>query len=80
MAVNFLHVGKTGGTAVKWALRRAGLPDTPYGPVRVHRHTFRMRDVPPEDHVIFFVRDPIARFMSGFYSRLNKGQPRYHYE
>jgi Sulfotransferase family len=80
MTVHFLHVGKTGGTAVKRALRQAGLPDTPYGPIELHRHRFRMQDVPPDDFVMFCVRDPIARYLSGFHSRLKKGQPRYHSE
>ena len=29
------------------------------------------------DKVIFCLRDPISRFVSGFYSRLRQGQPRY---
>ena len=88
MTVHFLHIGKTGGTAIKSALRDAGLafikpknahkfPETPYGRIQVHNHNFRMDDVPPGDHVIFFLRDPISRMVSGFHSRLNKGQPRY---
>jgi Sulfotransferase family len=80
VAVHFLHIGKTGGTAIKWALRRSEIPDTPYGPIQLHRHSFKMRQVPLTDRVIFFVRDPISRFMSGFYSRQSKGQPRYYYE
>jgi hypothetical protein len=80
VAVHFLHIGKTGGSAIKWALRRAEIPETPYGPIELHRHAYKMREVPFTDRVIFFVRDPVARFMSGFYSRLSKGQPRYYYE
>lgn len=91
MTVHFVHIGKTGGTAVKTALRRAGLaywhdedaatvPATPYGRIQLHRHRFRLRDVPPGDYAFFCVRDPIARFFSGFYSRLHKGQPRFYVE
>lgn len=84
MTLHFLHVAKTGGTAIKRALRRAGLPETPYGPIRLPDpgapHKLRMGDVPPDDYMFFCVRDPITRFLSGFYSRLNKGQPRYHSE
>lgn len=80
MAVHFLHIGKTGGSAIKWALNHADSTETPYGPIQLHRHSFKMREVPLTDRVIFFVRDPVARFMSGFYSRLSKGQPRYYYE
>jgi hypothetical protein len=80
MTLHFLHVGKTGGTAIKQALKRSGLPETPYGPIVLHRHRFRTREVPPGDYFFFCVRDPVARFLSGFYSRLDKGQPRYYSE
>jgi Sulfotransferase family len=92
MAVHFVHVRKTGGLAVKQALLDARLaafageeprrlPKTPYGRIVLHRrHNFRVRDVPEGDHVFFFVRDPAARFVSGFYSRKRKGQPRHHVE
>jgi hypothetical protein len=91
--LHFIHVGKTGGTAIKEALREAGLavegpesrfvqtathvPATPYGRIVLHNHPFGLRDLPPEDFAFFFLRDPISRFVSGFSSRLRKGQPRY---
>jgi choline-sulfatase len=89
--LHFLHVGKTGGTAIKQALRRAGVaywrddeavnvPATPYGRIRLHNHGLRLSDVAPEDRVFFCLRDPIDRFLSAFYSRLHKGQPRYYFE
>jgi hypothetical protein len=91
VTVHFVHVGKTGGTAIKRALTNRRLaywkeerarvaPETPFGRIRLHKHSFTMSEVPPEDHVFFCVRDPIARFLSGFYSRLTKGQPRYYFE
>lgn len=91
MTLHFIHIGKTGGTAIKRALRDAGaaywkeedaptIPDTPYGKIQLHRHSFRMPHVPPGDHVFFCLRDPIDRFVSAFYSRYNKGQPRYYFE
>jgi hypothetical protein len=80
MTVHFVHIGKTGGTALKRGLRRAGLPETPYGPIELHRHRDHLDALPAADHVFFFVRDPVARFLSGFYSRLRKGQPRYYFE
>jgi hypothetical protein len=86
-----VHIGRTGGTAIKYALRSeglayrrqrdaAGVPETPYGKIRVHPHRFHLADVPPGDFAFFCIRDPIERFFSGFYSRLNKGQPRHYYE
>lgn len=81
MTLHFLHIGKTGGTAIKRALRVADWPETPYGPLEVHRHhSSKLAEVPRGDFVFFCVRDPIARFFSGFYSRVRKGQPRYYFE
>jgi hypothetical protein len=91
VTLHFMHIGKTGGTAIKHALRRPGLaywhfedahkvPETPYGRIQLHHHRFRLRDVPADDYVFFCVRDPISRFLSAFYSRLRKGQPRYYVE
>ena len=91
VTLHFVHIGKTGGTAIKRALRRAGLaywrddeavnvPATPYGRIKLHHHGFRLSDVAPEDHVFFCLRDPIDRFLSAYYSRLYKGQPRYYFE
>jgi hypothetical protein len=93
--LHFIHTGKTGGTAMKRGLRQAGfafweadlktgkdrdMAVTPYGRIQLHHHSFRITDVPPEDYFFFCLRDPIARFLSGFYSRLDKGQPRYYFE
>ena len=74
--VHFLHVGKTGGTAVKHALREA--PSRRYV-VCLHPHHVRLRHVPPGDGVFFFLRDPVRRFVSGFYSRQRQGIPRGHF-
>ena len=39
-----------------------------------------LKDIPEGEYVVFFLRDPVSRFISGFYSRKRKGQPRYYYE
>lgn len=81
MAVHFIHIGKTGGTAIKHALRRVRSLETPFGAIVLHKgHQFRLADVPPGDVAIFCVRDPIALFVSAFDSRLRKGQPRFYFE
>lgn len=72
--VHFIHIGKTGGTAIKYAL-------TPYLKtckyfINLHSHSFRLRDAPAGESVFFFLRDPVSRFTSGFYSRQRQGQPR----
>lgn len=79
--VHFLHVGKTGGTAIKYAIERAG-QSAAQGAARpwtvhLHRHGVTLRDVPEGEKFFFFVRDPLSRFVSGFYSRQRKGRPRY---
>jgi hypothetical protein len=45
--------------------------------VNVHPHRVRLKDVPEGDHVIFFLRDPLSRFVSGFYEGQRRGYPRY---
>ncbi len=74
--VHFLHIGKTGGTAIKHALQ----PHTRSGPFRIvlHDHKTTLSDIPRGEKVFFCVRDPIDRFVSGFYSRQRKGRPTYY--
>lgn len=76
MSVHFLHIRKTGGTAIAEALRPIA---ESYGIV-LHDHSTKLRDVPPDHQVVFFVRHPIPRFVSGFWSRLRRGLPRHHFE
>jgi hypothetical protein len=81
VAVHFIHIGKTGGTAIKHALRPQRSRETPFGAIVLHKgHQFRLADVPPGDVGIFCVRDPISLFLSAFDSRLRKGQPRFYFE
>lgn len=47
------------------------------GGVTVHDHFTRLADLPAGTPVVFAVRDPVARFVSGFNSRLRKGLPRH---
>ncbi len=73
--VQFIHVGKTGGSAIKSALR----PHRKHGSyvIILNRHPVRLQDIPAGDRVVFFLRDPLSRFVSGFYSRQRKGMPRH---
>ena len=75
---HFLHIGKTGGTAVKAALK--GHEEGGNRALVFHNHWTGMNEIPPGEDIVFFLRDPISRFVSAFYSRKRKGLPRYHGE
>lgn len=77
MRVHFIHIAKTGGTAIKDAIRSGGTRRTTFGRLVLHKHRFRLRDVPDGEHAFFVMRDPATRFLSSFYSRLRKGEPRH---
>jgi len=74
--VNFLHIGKTGGTALRVALgiRSDGLLLTPDYIIKFHDHSVRLDDVARGEKIVFGIRDPVARFVSAFYSRLRRGR------
>jgi hypothetical protein len=73
--IAFIHIGKTGGTYVKQVIRhnldapaKIILPGhIPLAELEA-THTSRLR-------FCFVFRDPMARFVSGFYSRLRMGRP-----
>ena len=71
--MHFLHIRKTGGTAVKTALYPwAGAIE-----LRLHPHHTTLADIPVGERVICILRDPVERFVSGFNSRLRRGAPRF---
>src|SRR5688500_5801391 len=79
MTVCLLHIGKTGGTAMK-ALVDAHKQVHPDADIHVFPHEDTLRELChrfPTAMVGFFVREPLQRFISGFNSRLRQGQPRY---
>ncbi len=71
--VHMLHISKTGGTAVKHALRACPGPES----LRLvpHKHLVPLSAVPRRDEVFFFLRDPVSRYVSGFNSRQREGRP-----
>ncbi|HDQ41914.1 MAG TPA: hypothetical protein ENN39_12930 [Desulfonatronum sp.] len=73
--VHFLHIRKTGGTAIKEALQP--LTEGEEYSLRLQPHKTRLCDIPIGEKVFFFLRDPVSRFVSGFNSRLRQGKPRY---
>jgi hypothetical protein len=72
--IHFLHIRKTGGTALLNSLRAFEATDFV---LLDQPHSVRLMDVPRGDQVIFFLRNPAQRFVSGFYDRLRQGLPRY---
>ena len=77
-----MHVGKTGGTALK-ALVDSYSRDFPGHQIVVRPHVFRLPRILkefPDSKTGFCVREPVDRFLSGFYSRQRKGFPRYNNE
>jgi hypothetical protein len=79
--VHFLHIGKTGGTAIKSAmLENNGVVLKKYliknkCLFALHKHNFHLDSVKDGEYAFFVIRDPIERFVSGFYSRMRKGLP-----
>jgi hypothetical protein len=70
---HMIHIGKTGGTALKDTLHpvaHAGRYQ-----IRTHPHTVRLSSIPEGDKVFFVIRDPLERYVSGFNSRLRCGRP-----
>ena len=74
---HMLHIGKTGGTAMKDVFKARGPEQKGRYEIVLHRHATRLPGIPRGDKVFFVVRDPVDRFVSGFNSRLRRGRPRY---
>lgn len=75
--VHFIHISKTGGTAIKHALQDFVIGDKYI--IRLHRHNYSLKDVPRHEKAIFFLRNPVDRYVSGFNCRQREGQPRFHF-
>jgi hypothetical protein len=75
--LNVLHIGKTGGTALKHVLR-ANQAESRYQ-LLFRGHDVTLGDVPRGEPYMFIIRDPISRYVSAFNGRLREDRPRYHY-
>lgn len=73
MKIHVLHIGKTGGTAIRHALASFANRNL----FALHSHAVRLRDCPEDELVFVVIRHPVDRFVSGFNSRLRQGRPRY---
>jgi hypothetical protein len=75
--LNVLHIGKTGGTALKHVL--AENRDASRYQLLFRGHDVTLADVAAGERYMFLIRDPLARFVSAFNGRLREDRPRYHY-
>lgn len=72
--VHFLHIGKTGGTSIKDVLKNCSVNNYT---VVLHQHHVKLSDIPVGEKAFFFLRNPLQRFISAFYSRQRQGKPRF---
>jgi hypothetical protein len=75
--LHVLHVGKTGGTALKHVL--AAHQDEADYRLLFRGHEVGISGVPAGERFMFLIRDPLSRFVSAFNGRLREDRPRYHY-
>jgi hypothetical protein len=75
--VNVLHIGKTGGTALKHVLTDNA--DASRYQLLFRGHDVTLADIPRAERFMFLIRDPLTRFVSAFNGRLREDRPRYHY-
>jgi len=69
-----IHIGKTGGTALKSVLSHHNKMQTT-DPIELYRHEMTLPILVNSSHItraLFFVRDPVSRFVSAFNSRLRR--------
>jgi len=75
--LNVLHIGKTGGTALKHVLSEN--QDASRYQLLFRGHDVTLADLPRGERFMFLIRDPLTRFVSAFNGRLREDRPRYHY-
>jgi len=74
----FLHIGKTGGTSVRYAIEQTQKEG--YATPVIFGHDARMANIVKENPSIrlsFTLRDPIERMVSSFNSRMRQSRPSY---
>jgi hypothetical protein len=74
--IHFIHIGKTGGTSIKNAFNGKYVFICKKCVICLHNHNTTLHNIPKGEKVFFVVRDPLSRFVSGFYSRWRMGKPR----
>jgi hypothetical protein len=72
--INFLHISKNAGTQMEKLAQQINAEGR-YEVVR-QPHYRKLINIPEDEDYFFAIRSPETRFVSGFYSRKRKGQPR----
>ena len=72
--IHLLHIGKTGGTSIIVMFKK--FKSKKYNLI-IHGHQFNLEQIPAGEQFVFFLRRPLDRFVSGFFSRKREGRPRY---
>jgi len=73
---HLIHVGKTGGTA----LRKTLVPYVDAGryTIFLHGHSMTLSRLRPGEKAFFFQREPLSKFLSAFYYRQRQARPYWH--
>ena len=74
--VHFIHIGKTGGTALKHAFDGHVVTRSHF--VKTHLHHFHLKHIPEGEKFFFSIRDPKDRFISAFYARQREDKPKFY--
>jgi hypothetical protein len=72
--VNFLHIGKTGGSTIKESLKKHEGKITPHGEIIFTGHHGTLQ---PINNNIFFLRNVVDKYVSAYLSGYRQGLPRY---
>jgi hypothetical protein len=73
----FFHIGKTAGTKINLLFKKNVSENIN---IIKTQHDLKKRHINLNQKYFFSIRSPINRFVSGFYSRKKKGQPRIYKE
>ena len=75
MILNIIHIGKTGGSAIRESIKDLVGKKTPHGKLVLSGHSGRLST---EDKFIFVIRNPVDRYVSAYLSGYREGSPRNH--